>query len=86
MQKLEARLTTSLITQGNSLGLQWPSALSATYQSIFDHEERLSAVTNATGVRPESTGTTHRSFVRSLLLKLTQLLSTFASPLSYFET
>jgi hypothetical protein len=86
MQDLEARLTTALITQGHSLGLQLSPAPSATYQSIFDHEERLSAVTNTTGVAAESTGTNHRSFIHLLLLKLTQLISTFASPLSYFET
>ena len=68
MQKLEARLTTSLITQSNSLGLQGSSTMPATYQST------------------ESAGTDHPHLLRTLLLKLTQLLSVFAAPLSCFET
>ena len=86
MKKLEARLTTSLITHGNSLGLHGSSDLSATNQSIFDHEDHLLAVPNATEVAKESAGTNYRSLLRSLLLKLTQLISTFAAPLGYFET
>jgi hypothetical protein len=86
LQKLEARLTTSLITRGNNLGLQGSSTMPATYQSIFNHEERLKAVINPAGVGTESAGTDCSHLLRALLLKLTQLLSVFVAPLGYFET
>ena len=57
-----------------------------TYQSIFNHEERLKAVINPAEVGTESVGTDRPHLLRALLLKLTQLLSVFVAPLGYFET
>jgi hypothetical protein len=85
MQRLEARLTDSLITRGNDLGFQRPRTFPVLYHSILDHEERLTAVTNAEGVATESANTDGPSLLRLFLLKLTQLLSIFSAPLGYFE-
>jgi hypothetical protein len=86
MQTLEARLMTSLITQSGSLGLQGLPTLPATNRSILDHEERLTVVTKKTGLRQKALASDQPPFLRSLLLKLTQLLSVFAAPFGYFET
>lgn len=83
MQRLEARLTTSLITRNNSPGLQGSSTMPVTYQSIFKGKERLTVVINAAETATESARTNHSPLLRWLLLKL---LSVFAAPFGYFET
>lgn len=54
-----------------------------TFQSIFEHRERLKAATNATDMTTESVGTNNPTLLCSLLVKL---LSVFAAPFGYFET
>ncbi|TVY27216.1 Vegetative incompatibility protein HET-E-1 [Lachnellula hyalina] len=85
MQMVQARLATSLIIRSNSLGLQGSSAMPATYQSILNHEEGPKVLMNAIGIGTESGGTDRPGLLRTLLLKLTQLLSAFVTPLGYFE-
>ena len=82
---VQARLATSLIIRSNSLGLQGSSAMPATYQSILNYEEGPKVVMNAIGIGTESGGTDRPGLLRTLLLKLTQLLSAFVTPLGYFE-
>jgi hypothetical protein len=85
IQRLEVRLTTSLITRSNILEHQGSSTLPATYQSISSRKKRLSTDSSTAMVKTKTTDIDHSSLLRTLLLRLTRLLSFFVAPFGYFE-
>ncbi|CAI6340620.1 unnamed protein product [Periconia digitata] len=85
IQRLEARLRTTLSTQSYSSDYQGSTNLPAIYQSSLKHKENPKPISNSARMQMEITRTSHSSGLRLLIHKLTQMLSVLVAPFGYFE-